>query len=130
MRMWTRRSEPVREFQLVNIRSVIEACDKRLPEIFQYLYELCIDQGRHPNQRAIMGSVKMEELADRKLFQQVYLHGDGVVLDATLKNVVEAGLCTLFLTQHNPTFTARFEILGVKARLTNLRRDVSKLVKK
>jgi hypothetical protein len=120
----------VREFQLKKIRPVIEACDKRLAEVFDYLYDLCIEQGGHPNQRAVMGSIKLEELADRKVFQQVYLHGDSVVLDVALKNVVETGICSLFLTQHNPTFTTRFQLLGVRDRLKQLQRETDKLVKK
>jgi hypothetical protein len=77
-----------------------------------------------------MGSLKMTELPDRKMLEQIYLHGDGLILDVGLKNLVETGICCLFLFQHNATFTARFELLGVKGRLQILRRNSARLVKK
>ena len=78
-RAWLDRNENadakklvIREFQLSKIRPVIEACDKRLPEIFDYLYELTIDHGGHPNQRGVMGSLTIREEADRKFFEQIF----------------------------------------------------------
>jgi len=136
-KMWLDRNESVtaknrmkNEFQVFKMRAVIAQCDKRLAELFQHFYELCIDYGGHPNQLGVMGSLQIRESEDRTEFLQIYLHGDGVVLDATLKMLVEVGICCLFLFQHNTTFKYRFELLGVTERLKALRRDVGKLSKK
>lgn len=117
-------------FTVTAIRSAIAVCDAKLADVFQHLYEQSIDQGGHPNQLTVMGSTTMSDIDDGKRLQQIYLHADGVVLDATLKTVVEAGICCLMILQHTATFKARFELLGIKHRLIDLRRNSGALVKK
>lgn len=117
-------------FQIAKLRPLMANCDTRLAEIFSHLYELCIEQGAHPNPLGVLGSVKQTTGNDELQYLQIYLHGDGVVLDAGLKSLVEVGICTLFLAQHNPTFKARFELLGVKEELKKLQKDVGRLVRK
>ncbi len=136
-KMWLERNDSpiskrqmVNEFQIVKMRGVIAGNDRRLGEIFQHLYELCIDFGGHPNQLGVMGSLQIKEGEDRQEFLQIYLHEDGLPLDSALKTVVEVGICCLFLFQHNTTFKHRFELLGVTERLKVLRRNVGRLSRK
>ena len=117
-------------FTVTAIRSAIAVCDAKLADVFQHLYEQSIDQGGHPNQLAIMGSTTMSDVDEGARLQQIYLHADGVVLDAALKTVVEVGICCLMILQHTTTFKARFELLGIKHRLRELRRRTGILVKK
>ncbi len=126
----TAKNQMKNEFQVSKVRAVIHQSDKRLAEVFQHLYELCIDLGGHPNQLGVMGSLQIREGEDRTEFLQIYLHGDGVVLDAALKMLVDVGICCLFVFLHNDTFKHRFELLGVTERVKALRREVGKLSKK
>ena len=96
MRATTAKNQMKSEFQIFKIRAVIAQCDKRLADVFQHFDELCMDYGGHPNQLGVMGSLQIKEGDDRKDFVQIYLHGDGVVLDAALKIEVEVGNCCLF----------------------------------
>lgn len=134
--VWFNRndSEPAKkrmrsEFSLTNISEAIARRDSKLASIFRHLYEQSIDQGGHPNQLGVMGSAAMTDIEGGKQLQQIYLHGDGIALDAALKVVVETGICCLYVLQNIPTFTARFQLLGIKDRLNSLRRKSSLLVK-
>ena len=117
-------------FKLSAIKSAIEGRDRKLAEIFQYLYELSIDLGGHPNQLGVWGSAQVIETEERKQLNQIGLHGDGLALESVLKVLVETGICCLFLFQNIPTFTARFELLGIKERLNTLRQASGALVRK
>jgi hypothetical protein len=112
------------------VRPHLEACDKRLAEVFDHLYELTIDQGAHPNPLGVYGSAKTEESDDELRFVQIYLHADGIALDAGLKTLVEAGIFCLYTLQHVPALRTRFELLGVKDRLNALKSASTKLVKR
>jgi hypothetical protein len=111
-------------FRMSNLRPTIAKCDARLGAIFDMLYERTIDYGGHPNERAVMGSLQIEEQADRVELLQIYLHKDGAALRAAVKSTAEVGLCALFVLQHVSAFTARFEILGLKQSLQGLRKRV------
>lgn len=115
-------------FKLSVLRETIEKHDRKLADVFQHLYELSIDQGAHPNQFGVTGSTQIKEGDDRKVFEQIYLHGDGVQMDATLKVVVEVGICCLLILQHIATFTTRFQLLGLRDRINELREKSSILV--
>lgn len=119
-----------REFRLSRVTETIERCDKKLAEVFNVLYDRCIDQGGHPNGLGVFGSAQIADTSDGKQFKQVYLHGDGIVLDTGLKTLVEAGICCLYLSQNVSTFKARFELLGLRHRLEKLRKDSNILVAK
>ena len=119
------------KFKQGTINAAIKARAPRLAEIFETLYELTIDQGAHPNQSGVMGSTKIYDIEDGgKRFDQVYLHGDSVALAATLKVLVETGICCLCLFQNVSTLKARFNLLGIGDRLVMLRKQSRVLVKK
>jgi len=67
-------------FRMNNVRPTIATCDPRLGAVFDMLYERAIDFGGHPNELAIMGSLKIDERTDSIEVQQIYLHADGPAL--------------------------------------------------
>jgi hypothetical protein len=102
----------------VDVAAVIEGMDPRLGEIYSELYERAIDFGGQPNERAVTGSMKVEESKDEKKYLQVYLHGDDIALRHSLKSTAQAGLCSLHIFQH--MFTELYLLLGVRDRLIDL----------
>jgi hypothetical protein len=114
-------------FRTDNLRPTIAGCDARLGKIFDTFYQKSIELGGHPNELAIMGSLRLQEDekdTDRIEVIQIYLHGDGPALRAALKGTAVVGLCALFILQHVSAFTARFDLLGVKQELQSLRKVV------
>lgn len=117
-------------FQLRNIRPVIATCDRKLAKVFDTLYEHAIEQGGHPNPHGVFSSAKVSPIpGGGEQHSHTHLHGDGPILEFGLKSLIETGICCLYILQHISAFTARFELLGVKARLNTLRRNSSRLVK-
>ena len=107
-----------------NVRPTVAKCDGRLGTVFDTLYERAIDFGGHPNERAIMGSLKIEKGRERIEVQQIYLHADGPALRAAVKTTAEAGLCALFVLQNVSALTTRFQILGLREEMQALRKRV------
>ena len=64
----------------------------------------------------------MTKFEGRKEYKSSYLQGDGDALDHTLKTTVQAGICALEVLKE--AFFERFELLGVNARLLELRKGV------
>ncbi len=119
-----------KDFAISKVAEAIVSKDEKLAEVFEVLYERCIDQGGHPNQLGVFGNAQITDIEDGKQFNQIYLHGDGTALDTGLKTAVEVGICCLYLLQNVATFTTRFELLGLKQRLQELRRNSDALVKR
>ncbi len=111
-----------REFTVSNIRVTIGKANQHAAKVFDELYQRTIDFGAHPNERSITGSLAIIEQNDRKEFQQMYLHGDGLTLDHALKTTAQTGLCALEIFQE--VFAARFELLGVRTELLELRKGL------
>ena len=127
--MWLRRHDDetakgaVRnEFKVSNVRATIEKANRRTGKVFDELYEQAIDFGGHPNERSITGSLKITDLGDRKLFESLYLHPNGLPLVHTLKTTAQTGVCALEILQ--AVFPERFELLGVRAQLLELRKGL------
>lgn len=110
------------EFKIASLRNSLVAANKHAAERFDKLYQDAIDFGAHPNERAITGNLTIIESENEKRFEQIYLHGDGLALDHALKNTARVGLCTLEILEC--VFQARFELLGVRAAMIELRKGL------
>ena len=111
-----------REFQHVAVLETLRARDATLHPIIEQLYQRAIDFGAHPNERAMTGSMLLEEQPDRVELQQIYLHGDSLSLDHVIKTTAQVGLGSLCILRH--IFRHRFEILGLEDVLDQLRREL------
>lgn len=126
---WLRRHEnddtmkaAKREFAISEIRSTIQTANVHAAKRFDELYQRAIDFGAHPNERAVTSNLEIIDSGDRKEFKHAYLHDDGLPLRHVLKSTAQAGVCALEILQE--AFAARFELLGVRAELLELRRGI------
>lgn len=127
--MWLRRHDDEasmkavkNEFTVSNIRVTIGKSNQQAAKVFDELYQRAIDFGAHPNERSVTGSLAIEKHEDRTMYQQIYLHGDGLALVHGLKTTAQTGVCALEILQE--VFAARFELLGVRSELLKLRKDL------
>jgi hypothetical protein len=111
-----------RDFNQGSIRACLTPLDQIGAERFDKLYQMTIDLGGHPNERGVTGNMHVVEEKSRKVFQQVYMHADGVVMDHGLVATARVGLCALETMQN--IFGPRYEILGVRAAILDLRRGL------
>lgn len=111
-----------RDFQHVTVMETLRTRDGTLYPTIEQLYERAVDFGAHPNERAITGSMTLEEQSDRVVFAQIYLHGDSLSLDHVIKTTAQIGLGSLCIFRH--IFRERFEILGLRDVIDQLRREL------
>lgn len=110
-------------FTLSQIRSSIAAVDRTGAERFRRLYDDSIDFGAHPNERAITGNMTMTRLDPSSVrVEHVLMHEPGLQFDYGLLSVARAGVCALEILQG--VFAPRFELLGVRQRLLDLRKGL------
>jgi hypothetical protein len=108
------------EFSNANVQAEVIGHSKKIGGIYHEMYERAVDFGGHPNDRAVTGSLKILESGDAKKLTQVFLHAGDLAMKHALKSTAQVGLCSLHIFQL--IFTEKFEILGVRADLENLRK--------
>lgn len=111
-----------REFNLAAIRACLTPLDAAGAIRFDALYQTTIDFGGHPNERAVTGNLQINDTEARREFLQIYMHGDGVALESGLKTTAQVGVCALETLQN--LYGARYELLGVRAAILELRRGL------
>jgi hypothetical protein len=109
-------------FTFGRLKSDIQRKDAKLADLFDRFYQEAIDMGAHPNERALTSNMRKSTGEGETLWEQTFLHGDGVAMDHALKHVARVGLCCLFIFGH--IFDGRFEILGLKPRIQALRAEL------
>jgi len=116
------RKEIRRNFTIANMCEAISAKNKAAADAFNTLYQRAIDFGAHPNEQAVTGNMSLAESDERIEYKQIYFHGDGNKLEHGLKTVAQTGVCALEIFQD--VFPGRFEILGGKYKLLELRKGL------
>lgn len=116
------RREVKREFNSQTVRKSLASSDEHLKSVFGDLYERTIDFGAHPNEMSVTSGITIEGKDDEGNFNLIYLHGDGVALDYSLKFAAQVGVCALLIFQE--IFRERFELLGISSELAQLRRSL------
>jgi len=107
-------------FQHVTVTDSVKAANRHAAERFETIYQRTIDFGGHPNERSVTANIKMTEEPDRREMLAILLHGDGVQLDMALKTTAQCGMIALELL--DAIYGAKFELLGIKAAMLDLRR--------
>ena len=105
-------------FKYHTVKSTLSAVDKRTSELASRLYDLAIDQGGHPNQRSLMGSLRIIESTEKTEVKVAYLSGDRLGMEVCLKSVAETGICCLQIFGN--AFEKRFAILGIPQLLAGI----------
>ena len=110
------------EFKNEKLKATISSVnDSVFSKAFELLYEKTIDYGGHPNQLGLhTGQSVIEEDAQTE-FRTIFLDGDGDQLDSALNTTGLVGIWSLYAFQH--VYPARFELLGVKHRLIEIRQN-------
>jgi hypothetical protein len=109
-----------RAFQHVTVLEAVKAANRHAAERFETIYQRTIDFGGHPNERAVTSNMKMVEEPDRLEMLAILHHGDGVQLDMALQTTAQCGMIALELLE--TIYGPKFELLGIKAAMLDLRR--------
>jgi hypothetical protein len=115
----TARSKAKRNFQHVAVMETLERADATLAGQVKTLYERSIDFGAHPNERAMTGSMHIEEVSDGKVFSANYLDADALVLAHLLKTTAQVGVGALLML--SIVFRDRFRLLAIDLDLDRLK---------
>jgi hypothetical protein len=110
------------EFTAGNVLNTLKMKDKETHRIAQYLYELTIDYGAHPNAKGLLSMVRKERDEQRIDFMVDYLTGDSMPLHLGLKTTARVGVCSLLI--FNVVFKELFDNLGISSDLNNLKKDL------
>jgi len=108
------------EFKIGTLLDLASAVAPAEGPIARKLYDRSIDYGAHPNERALMQSLKIIEGVEQIKFQVIYQEHDSVQLRFALKTTAEFGICALSLIQG--AYQERFAILGMADELTKLKK--------
>lgn len=103
-------------FTHAKIRSSIATKDAGLSEVYQSLYERCIDFGAHPNEKAVTLNVVKASLRTSNI-QFRLLPGDGPALDHAVRTAAQVGICALRI--FSTIFEKQFDKHGLPARISH-----------
>jgi hypothetical protein len=128
--VWLRRhddAEAMRavknQFQIGTIMRVVEAADREAAQVTQTLYDRTIDFGAHPNERALMQVLRIEEGEEEVRFELQYLmNAEDVAFGVCLKSTAQIGVCALDLARL--VYRERFDILGLTDDLARSKRGL------
>lgn len=108
-----------REFTHARILDQLKRSDARLAEVYAQLYEQTIDFGAHPNERGASMSSEILDLPDGgKEYRTIYLHGNGLALDFSLKATSQVGIAVLQIARK--VYPNRFKAIGIEATLRDI----------
>lgn len=91
-------------------------------KVARALYDRTIDLGAHPNELALMQTLKLARQPTHVQFSVSYLQGIGQPLQCALKTAAQVGVCTLSLFER--ILPERFAILGINQDLARLKQDI------
>ncbi len=99
------------EFKIGAMLRFAAAQDATEGAVAKILYELTIDSGAHPNEYALMQTLKIDKSAEQIEFKINYLGADSGALLVALKTTALVGVCALSLFR--VIYPERFDIMGV-----------------
>lgn len=109
-------------FRHEDVATSVTSANMHAGKRFEDMYQRMIDFGGHPNERSVTGNMQMVEEPDRRVMLAVMLHGDNIYLDHALKTVAQCGMISLELLE--TVYAAKFELLGIKAAMLDLRKGL------
>lgn len=104
------------EFTHGKVSRHITDADAKLGGIYKTLYDRTIDYGAHPNEMGTSLSSKTLDMEDGgKQFLTIYLHGEGLLLDYSLKATAQVGHCVLRIARL--IYPTRMQAVGISHQL-------------
>ena len=126
---WLRRQDDpaakqkvINEFRITKLLKLAAEEDAKEGAVAKRLYEQTIDLGAHPNELALMQTLKINKSADRIEFKSNYLDQDSVALSLALKTTAQVGVCALSLFR--VIYPERFNIVGVTDLLHHVKQGL------
>lgn len=110
------------EFKIKTMLDLAKELAKEDGHAAEQLYECTIDYGAHPNERALMQSLQINDDARDIEFKSIYLDGDSAQLRTGLRTTAQIGVCALSLFR--PVYKERFDILGVTKLLDHCKQGI------
>ncbi len=107
------------EFKIGTMLDLFDSIDKRNGPIIRNLYEQTIDYGGHPNERAILSTIKKTQEMDSIRFDSTYLDGDTLPFRACLKTSAQIGIASLLVFYN--IFRIRFDLVGLPDQINRLK---------
>jgi hypothetical protein len=105
-------------FTAAAIIRAVKKVDQRLGEIYEQLYKRTIQFGGHPNEKAVTQSLRLDIGEAQTIVEQVYLQGDGLVIDHWIRTSNQIGICVLKVFEH--LHHERFAKLNVRSKIETL----------
>jgi hypothetical protein len=110
------------EFKIGAFLELARVLDPPEGQVATVLYDRTIDYGAHPNERALMQSMVVDEGVEMVEFKMLYLDEDSDQLRLSLKTLSQVGVCALSLFRI--TYRERFDISGVTAMLDHIKKGL------
>ncbi len=110
------------EFQLTKLVQFLISVDADEGKAADTLYERTIDYGAHPNERALMQTLQMNEGEGKIEFKVVYLGEDNIQLRHALRTTAQVGVCVLGIFKL--VYKQRYDLVGLTIDLDALRQGL------
>ena len=110
------------EFKIVSLLKLAAQVAPEEGKVAKTLYDRTIDHGAHPNELALMQTLKLAKQPAHVQFSVSYLQGNGVPLQLSLRTAAQIGVCTLSLFER--VLPERFAILGINQELAQLKQGL------
>jgi len=107
------------EFKIRTMLDLAKSLDGKEGKVAELLYERAIDHGAHPNERALMQMLQINEKPIHVEFKTIYLEDDVEHLKLTMKTTAQTGVCALSLFRS--IYKERYDILGVTAAIDHIK---------
>jgi hypothetical protein len=111
------------EFTAQRVLKCLKLVDRETHLIAKILYDRTIDHGAHPNVSSILPLLNQKKENGYIQFSLLYLTGQNLPFDLCLKTNAEVGICTLDIFRN--IFQHRFEIVGIEAKLIELKKRIN-----
>ena len=109
-------------FAAKGLFELLESRSKNAADVARNLYERTIDEGAHPNEKAILTNLRNVEDEEGVTFNLLYLTDDSPELRGSLKTTAQVGICVLDIFAL--VFRERMDLLGLTRRLDELKRGL------
>ena len=107
-----------KEFQIGKLITLLKDKNDIIGQRAKELYDLTIDYGAHPNEKAFSSKMEIDNIKDKKIFRFLYLVEDELRYRMLMSVTINAGLCSLDVFRL--IYKERFDILGLSDRLDKL----------
>ena len=113
------KKEVREEFKINKLLNLVTDLDANDGARVRHLYDMTIDQGAHPNERAFTPYLDFDKTPSDAKITMNYLTPGGPQLGMALKATAEIGVCTLTLFER--VIPERFALLGLDRELDRLK---------